>query len=213
MTDVVSDAMDVAVSGWLLGVLAALVALIIAFWAFSNTRRRSAPAPSDERIAALEEQVRGLLYRVWMLERLGGRADIAAGAPPGEPAMVRPAAPEPPVPVPVESAPAIEAPVADAPAAVSAEPAVPAPPRIDLEQRIGARWATWVGIVAILFAVGFFLKWSFDNDLLRPGARALLGVGLGAALVVVGLALHRRRDVPFLSAGLTGLGLGVLYLS
>jgi uncharacterized membrane protein len=44
-------------------------------------------------------------------------------------------------------------------------------PALDLEQRIGARWATWVGIVAILFAVSFFLKWSFDSDLLTP-ARA-----------------------------------------
>jgi uncharacterized membrane protein len=86
-------------------------------------------------------------------------------------------------------------------------------PSIDLEQRIGARWATWVGVVAILFAVGFFLKWSFDNELLGPGARVVLGLAAGLALLACGVALRRRQDVPYLSEALAGLGLGILYLS
>jgi uncharacterized membrane protein len=97
------------------------------------------------------------------------------------------------------------------PAAV--EVAAPAPAPVDLEQRIGARWATWVGIVAILFAASFFLKWSFDSDLLGPMARVVVGAGAGVALLLAGLGLHARRDLPYLSEGLAGLGLGVLYLS
>jgi uncharacterized membrane protein len=58
-----------------------------------------------------------------------------------------------------------------------------------------------------------FLKWSFDSDLLGPSARVVLGIVAGLAFLVTGLGLHRRRDVPYLSEGLAGLGLGVLYLS
>src|SRR6266851_3697279 len=91
----------------------------------------------------------------------------------------------------------------------------PAPPRrrLDLEQRIGARWATWVGIVAILVAVALFLKWAFENAYLGPAARVGLGLVAGLVMLGGGLLLHRRRDVPYLSEGLAGGGLGVLYLS
>ena len=93
-------------------------------------------------------------------------------------------------------------------------PASPPPPRgLDLEQRIGARWATWVGIVAILFAAALFLKWAFDNAYLGPTARVAIGVVAGLGMLGLGLLLHRRRDVPYLSEGLAGGGLGVLYLS
>src|SRR6266850_1139845 len=93
-------------------------------------------------------------------------------------------------------------------------PGQPAPaPRRDLEQRIGARWTTGVGVVAILFAASFFVKWSIENNLIGPRARLGLGVAAGVALLAAGLALHRRRDVPYLSEGLSGLGLGLCYLS
>ena len=70
-----------------------------------------------------------------------------------------------------------------------------------------------MGVVAILFGVAFFLKWSFENNLLGPGARVVLGLAGGLALVATGWLLRHRRDVPYLSEALTGLGLGVLYLS
>jgi uncharacterized membrane protein len=94
-------------------------------------------------------------------------------------------------------------------------PRRPAPPRrgLDLEQRIGARWATWVGIIAILVAASLFLKWAFDNAYLGPAARVGLGLVGGLVMLGGGLLLHRRRDVPYLSEGLAGGGLGVLYLS
>jgi uncharacterized membrane protein len=95
-------------------------------------------------------------------------------------------------------------------------PAPPGPdraPRLDLEQRIGARWATWVGVVAILFAASFLLRWAFEANLIGPGLRVTLGVIAGAALLGAGLALRRRRDVPYLSEGFSGGGLGILYLS
>ena len=194
----------------LVAIVVPLVAIVVAALALSAVRRRPSPSGSDERIAALEEQVRGLLYRVWTLEQ------SAAVAPPDQP---RAAAPDPPPAAPPPPSPSLAPePVAPAePVEVVAPPAAAAEePRqrsLDLEQRIGARWSTWVGVVAILFGIGFFLKWSFENDLLGPGARVALGLVAGLGLLMSGLLLHRRRDVPHLSEGLAGLGLGVLYLS
>src|SRR5262249_1183119 len=171
------------------GVVLPLIAILIAAIAWSAMRRRSVPTAAEERIAALEEQVRGLLYRVWTLERGAAPAGEAlVPAPPPAPAPTVPIPPAPPVEVLAPPPSPVVTPVAR--------------PSIDLEQRIGARWATWVGVVAILFAVGFFLKWSFDNELLGPGARVVLGLVAGLALLVSGVVLRRRQDVPYLSEAL-----------
>jgi uncharacterized membrane protein len=189
----------------IVAVVLSVVALVAALVAARVARARR-PRDEDERVAALEERVRGLAYRVWQLEG-GPRAGLPRESPlpPPEAAPVPETVPVPPPlgPPPVELAPPGEA------------PAPPAPPRrgLDLEQRIGARWATWVGIVAILVAVALFLKWAFDNAYLGPTARVGLGLVAGLAMLGGGLLLHRRRDVPYLSEGLAGGGLGVLYLS
>ena len=208
-------------AGLVVGLSLSVLALVMAFVALSVARARR-PADADERVAALEERVRGLVYRVWKLEGGPGadtpRESPAAPdvAPSGEPTP----APPPPGPSPVEIAPlsegsVLDAPPLDVPPLDSPTPA-PSPPRprgLDLEQRIGARWATWVGIVAILVGVALFLKWAFDNAFLGPGARVALGLVAGLVMLGGGVLLHRRRDVPYLSEGLAGGGLGVLYLS
>ena len=153
---------------FLIDVLLPLAAIVIAILAYRAARRGPPPAPTDDRVAMLEEQVRGLLYRVWTLER--GAAPPAPGSPPPEaPVQVeapvhseRPAAAlgaglgarpdEPGAPLlgPEVSAPAAAPPPWTVPggARAPAAPASPVAPALDLEQRIGARWATWVGIVA-----------------------------------------------------------------
>jgi len=192
-------------AGIAVGLILSVVAIVMALVALSAARARR-PAGTDERVAALEERVRGLVYRVWRLE--GGPA---AGTPLESPAapdvapVAEPAPAPPPPGPPVEGAPRLEAP--------SAAPPMPPHRGLDLEQRIGARWATWVGIVAILVGVALFLKWAFDNAFLGPAARVGLGVVAGLVMLGGGLLLHRRRDVPYLSEGLAGGGLGVLYLS
>ena len=193
--------MSVLFGRFFFSVILPLIAIFIAALAWSAVRRRSAPTGAEERIAALEEQVRGLLYRVWTLEK-GAAPAVEPTAPTGAP-------PAPPVPAPPPVAP-VEVPAPPTPPRLEAPVARPS---LDLEQRIGARWATWVGVVAILFGIGFFLKWSFDNELLGPSARVVVGLLAGLALLVSGVPLGRRQDVPYLSEGLAGLGLGILYLS
>ena len=208
-------------AGLVVGLSLSVLALVMAFVALSVARARR-PADGDERVAALEERVRGLVYRVWKLE--GGPSAAtpreSPAAPDVAPSVEPTPAPPPPGPSPVELAPlsagsVLDAPPLDVPPVDSPTPAPsPARPRgLDLEQRIGARWATWVGIVAILFGVALFLKWAFDNAFLGPGARVALGLVAGLVMLGGGVLLHRRRDVPYLSEGLAGGGLGILYLS
>jgi len=199
-------------AGIAVALILSLVTLVMALVARSAAHARS-PGDADERVAALEERVRGLVYRVWKLEG-GAGADTPLESPPAPDATpVVEAAPAPPSPGPssVELAQPLEAPAPDAPAWGAPSPALRR--GLDLEQRIGARWATWVGIVAILVGVALFLKWAFDNAFLGPGARVALGLLAGLAMLGGGLLLHRRRDVRYLSEGLAGGGLGVLYLS
>jgi len=192
-------------AGIALALILSVVALVMALVA-RNAARARRPGDADERVAALDDRLRGLAYRVWKLE--GGRGPRAplesASMPEATPVVETAPAPPPPGPPPVDLA-------------LPPEPpglASPPPPRgLDLEQRIGARWATWVGIVAILVAAALFLKWAFDNAFLGPAARVALGLLAGLVMLGGGLLLHRRRDVPYLSEGLAGGGLGVLYLS
>jgi uncharacterized membrane protein len=226
--------MDVLVGGFFFGIMLPLIAIAVAVLAFSLVRRRTSPRQSDPRsdarIAALEEQVRSLLYRVWTLEQHAVRNLSAAEIPPlgtpdvpterrgpqkpaslsAEPAdaasIIAPA--EPTAVEPIASAEPVAAPSPDSPPSHSAPPAA-----IDLEQRIGARWTIWIGAVAILFGIAFFLKWSFENNFLGPVPRVGLGLAAGVGLLASGLLLHRRPAVTHFSEGLTGLGLGVLYLA
>jgi len=194
-----------------LGLLLSMVALVLSVIALLAARARPAPERADGRVAALEAQLRGLLDRMRALEGAADRDPAAPGieaSPP--PAAVAEAAvvpgalgPEPLEPPSTFASPPVR----------PGSPPSPARLALDLEQRIGARWATWVGIVVILVAAALFLKWAFDNAYLGPAARVGVGLVGGLAMLLGGHALHRRRDVPYLSEGLSGGGLGCLYLS
>ena len=212
-----------------------IAALVVALKVLRESRPRPGQPTPAERIASLEDRVRDLLYRVWTLEQQAGSHPVGSQQAGGErsvttepevlhePGQVTPVS----TPFVTEAEPALspawsaaEAAVegavvhAEAPAA-SVEPAHATAPAsgLNLEQRIGARWTTWVGVVAIIFAASFAVKLSIENDLIGPRARLGLGLVAGFILLGAGLALHRRRDVPYLSEGLSGLGLGLCYLS
>ena len=203
-----------SVPSWLLlSLLVSMIALVASVIALL-ARTRPARVGEDGRVAALEVQVSALLDRVRALEGGGYRlpapsvpAPSAVAPPPaappeprGEPVVIA-AAPPPPPGFSSHAAPPPE------------RPSAPARPSLGLEQRIGARWATWVGIVVILVAAALFLKWAFDNEYLGPAARVGVGIVGGLLMLLAGLLLHRRQDVPYLSEGLAGGGLGWLYLS
>jgi uncharacterized membrane protein len=135
--------------------------------------------------------------------RLDRLAVIPTAATEAMPIAEAPAAVETPV---IAEAPEIEAPVVpDAepeaqppPPPPVPEPAAP-PPRDDgrrIEEAIGARWAVWVGGVAIALGGIFLVRYSIEAGLLGPGPRIVLALILGAVLVAAGEWLRRRTPEP-----------------
>ncbi|MBL9214718.1 MAG: DUF2339 domain-containing protein [Opitutaceae bacterium] len=127
-------------------------------------------------------------------------ADVAAPvAPPAPlPAAVAPPPVIAPPPVPAEPEPlppVIEAPPVVAPPPI---PAVPPPPpaaprpRINWEQFMGAKLFAWLGGVALLFGVAYFVQYAFEHNWIPPEVRVALGFVFGAGLIVGGVALTRR---------------------
>jgi uncharacterized membrane protein len=82
----------------------------------------------------------------------------------------------------------------------------------DIESLIGGSVFAWAGILAGVLAVGFFLKYAFDNQWIGPGARVSIGALAGIALLVAGERLRSRgmRSYAFV---LSGGGVLILYLS
>jgi uncharacterized membrane protein len=79
------------------------------------------------------------------------------------------------------------------------------------EANIGGKFFTVIGAVAILFGLGFFLKYAFDHNLISPVARVFLGLVLGG--IFVGLGQYAKKKYTLYGHLLAGLGLGVFYLS
>ena len=82
-----------------------------------------------------------------------------------------------------------------------------------LENAIGTRWIGRIGILAILFGVVFFLKYSFDNKLIGEAGRVMLGIFGGAAFIGVGEYLQKKKGLSLYGQMLSAGGLGVLYLA
>ena len=83
---------------------------------------------------------------------------------------------------------------------------------LDYESLVAGRWLNYAGILAVLFAVAFFLKYAFDNDWVGPRGRVGIGLLFGAALLAGSDALL-RRGYRYFSEGIAGLGAAILYLS
>ncbi len=74
-----------------------------------------------------------------------------------------------------------------------AEDHYPRSPRFNWEQFMGAKLFAWLGGFAGLLAVGFFVKYSFDHDLIPPEVRVAIGFLFALGLVVGGLRIDRAR--------------------
>lgn len=107
-------------------------------------------------------------------------------------------------------------PVPTFPISKSSEPAASAPapawrvPEINWEQFLGVKLFAWLGGLALFLAAAFFLKYSFDHDLIPPAMRVVIGYVMAIGLVSGGLRLW-GRDYKTLSATLVGTGVVILY--
>jgi len=83
-------------------------------------------------------------------------------------------------------------------------------PAINWEQFMGVKLFAWVGGLALFLGVAFFIKYSFDNNLVPPQLRVALGFLAGTGLLVGGVVLS-RKNYPALSQTLCATGVVVLY--
>ncbi len=121
--------------------------------------------------------------------------------------------PEPP---PIVVPPPLPA-VTPSPIRVAPIPPRPAPipppkpkPAINWEQFMGVKGFAWVGGFALFLGVAFFIKYSFDNNLISPQLRVAIGFLTGLGLLVGGVMMS-RKNFPALSQTLCATGIVVLY--
>jgi uncharacterized membrane protein len=142
-------------------------------------------------------------------------APPAAQAKPISPASLKP---EPLRTIPGEAAPSVPAATPTRPAispAVLTQPRSSEPITDDggrFEVLIAGRWMNYIGILALLLAVAFFLKYAFENNWVGPRGRVGMGLLIGSALFPWSNRLLSRGYKHF-SEGIAGLGAAVLYVS
>jgi hypothetical protein len=137
-----------------------------------------------------------------------------------------PATPEPqpipeatPIPELVESPPipALEEKASSSPPFASPPRLEPAPsfskpaPSINWEQFMGVKLFAWIGGLALFLGVVFFVKYSFEHNLISPEMRVAIGFAVGLALLVGGVVLHRRKQYIVGAQALCATGVVILY--
>jgi uncharacterized membrane protein len=198
------------------------VGSILGLIAFTTTRRIESllkSFPLNEltfRIYQLEKKVAELQK----LLTTAGATPLSAASDSSAPAQAQtPAAPAAPA--------EISKPQPPLAPGISPQPAPPVlPPRLappspklskepsasDLEALIGGRWFNRIGIIALLFAVSYFLKLAFDNNWIGPAGRVAIGIFLGALMLPWSQWLL-SRGYTYFSEGIAGLGEATLFVS
>jgi len=69
----------------------------------------------------------------------------------------------------------------------------PARPAINWEQFMGAKLFAWLGGLALFLGVAFFVKYSFEHNLVPPQVRVAIGFLIGAGLIVGGLKMSLEK--------------------
>lgn len=96
--------------------------------------------------------------------------------------------------------------------AVATQHVAPRLQKQSLEQRIGSQLFNRVGIVAVLFAVAWFLKLAIDREWIGPGLRTASGL-LIAAFLMGWSERFRIKNFAAFSYTLKALGSGIAYLT
>src|SRR6266566_2779611 len=86
----------------------------------------------------------------------------------------------------------------------------PARPPINWEQFMGAKLFAWIGGLALFLGVAFFVKYSFEHNLIPPELRVAIGFLVGASLLIGGLLLKRKENAVTAQT-LCATGILVLY--
>jgi uncharacterized membrane protein len=212
-----------------IAILALVVVPILAISAFVRvrrleTRQSSGRLPGDQAEQQFQRQLANLTGRIYAIEtRLSHLASkLSAGSPASTDRPIETPLPAPAA-ISLDSPPAARVPVAVSP---PSHPVFPPPPEsarvhaasavssssTDFESVIAGKWLNYAGILAVLCAVAFFLKYAFDNNWVGPHGRIAIGLLFGAGLLMWSDRLL-KRGYGYFSEGIAGLGAAVLYLS
>ena len=187
---------------FVIGLLIAIVVLPFVALAKANTAKRDLD-DLTARLSSLENDVR----------RLGQRP---VPAPEAEPPVPTAFAVPPPLPIkapvlPTQQKETVPPPIPQGVVAPSLTPAMkPAKPPINWEQFMGAKLFAWIGGLALFLGVAFFVKYSFEHNLIPPEMRVAIGFVVGVGLLVGGLLLKRKENAVTAQT-LCATGILVLY--
>lgn len=84
-------------------------------------------------------------------------------------------------------------------------------PALNLEQFMGVKLFAWLGGLALFFGIAFFVKYSFEHNLIPPAARVAIGLIIGAGVMAGGVMLHRQEKYRVLAQTLCASGTLILY--
>lgn len=197
-----------------------LVSSVFTLVAFSATRRLESMLsqfPLNQlafRIYQLEKKLEALQQLSSVPAQPGSEPAAQTSPPPAVAAPSSAPAQPPPAPAPPISQPPHAIPVPGySPLtlpSIAKPPLADGPP--DLESAIGGRWFNRIGIIALLFAVSYFLKLAFDNNWIGPAGRVAIGIFLGALMLPWSHWLL-GRGYSYFSEGIAGLGEATLFVS
>ena len=190
-----------------IGLVIAILVLPFVALAKANRAKRGV-ADLARRLSWLENELRNL--RPQTVSAVQPEAPVAAPEPTVE------AVPEPPIPA-ITPASVVSKATAEPPPIPqellkSSAPQIvrPSKPPIDWEQFMGAKLFAWIGGFALFLGVAFFVKYSFEHNLIPPELRVAIGFFVGAGLVVGGLLLKRKENAVTAQT-LCATGILVLY--
>jgi len=201
------------------------IAAFVRAYSLSEQLRKSSLATREERVAALERRLVALEKAVASRKP---ETSVTPGTEPAAPpsavsALMTPATPAVHT-VANVSIPALPktSTAQERPRAAPGVDILPAPPlhaaqdressALEWETIIGGRWLNRIGILAVIAAMTFFLKYAFDNNWIGPSGRVGIGLLLGAAMLPWSQWLL-QRGYSYFSEGIAGLGATVMYLS
>lgn len=196
------------------------VGFLVALFVIANIVALVKALGADSKIYCLQKEVEALKERVASLSRAG---EVPSKTTPAAAGPVQQVQKSQPVSVSLPSTGTSQdlLPAAD----LAAAPTVTRPteekvheisspasaPQRSLEIVLGTKWLNWVGMVMLLFGVGYFMKYAYDNAWIGPKGRLTIGVIASFAALVLG-ERFRRKQWPVLFQAFSGGALAALYL-
>src|SRR5438876_602603 len=183
---------------FIIGLLIVIFILPFVAFAKANTAKRGVD-DLVTRLSSLENEVRSLRRQTVPVPK----SEAVEAIPPPLPTTIS-------APV-VEEKKSVPPPISQKIAeATVPQTARPAKPSMDWEQFMGAKLFAWIGGLALFLGVAFFVKYSFEHNLIPPELRVAIGFLVGASLLIGGLLLKRKENAVTAQT-LCATGILVLY--